>query len=43
MTFLRRDRELPVVKGVSLEVQPSKVYGIVGDKPEYYVYLYKSF
>ena len=31
VTFVRRDRELPVVKGVSLAIQPGEAYGIVGE------------
>jgi len=31
VTFVRRDRELPVVKGVSLEIAPGEAYGLVGE------------
>ncbi len=31
VTFVRRDRELPVVKGVSLAIRPGEAYGIVGE------------
>ena len=31
VTFVRRDRELPVVKHVSLEIGPGQTYGLVGE------------
>ena len=31
VTFVRRGRDLPVIKGVSLRVQPGEAYGLVGE------------
>jgi ABC-type glutathione transport system ATPase component len=31
VTFVRRDRELPVLKGVSLRIEPGPAHGIVGE------------